>query len=246
MALYLMANSLTSSLMAELAALSPNKFQATTMERLQQLPHLFTSANHLVRLIDSYLFFWMLHHHSFEQAQIHVDICALLSRIRKLNERLQADLDVLIDSSARKSCRVTGDKADKEFKARRKALNASLEMSIFLAKVVNDEFMRLQESTTIFLDLLVIGEGFCIASALSVMFATESRLVYSIAYTCFMYAIVSMVISAILCMAVEIRVSIAQCVHGVSPDCGVPDWYLMHIQKSVQGYDRNNQQVTCL
>lgn len=207
LSLYLMFNSLVSNLMAELAALSPNGFQSTTMECLQQFPELLTNANHLIRLMDSYFFVWMLHHHSFEQAQIHVDICALLSRIRKLNERLQADLDALQNISAAKPCQAEDGGTNDGCSAIKEALNARLEMNMFLAKIVNDEFMSLQKSTTTFLDLLTIGQGFCVAAALSVMFATESRLVYAVAFTCFMYAIVSMVLSAFLCMAVEIRVS---------------------------------------
>lgn len=88
-----------SNLLAELAVLSPNRFDSTLLDWLRQVPNLWTNANHLLRLIDSNLFFWMLSHHIFEQAVIHVDICALLSRIRKVNERFQAAASVWLSRS---------------------------------------------------------------------------------------------------------------------------------------------------
>lgn len=200
------------SLMAELAVLSPNKFRSTILECLQQIPNLFTNANHLMRLIDSYLFFWMLSHHIFEQAPIHVDICALLSRIRKLSERFQADLlmDVSITTRIQASGDITNDRGSR---AERKFLNESLKTSIFLAKTVNDEFKMLKKSTTNFLNLLTLGGGLCLAATGSIIFVAESRMTQFVVLICFTYSVLSIVLSAILCMAVEIRVSIPMSFH---------------------------------
>lgn len=191
--------------MTELAVLSPNKFESSMMERLLYVPDLLFDFNHLVRLTDIYLFHAMLLPHIIEEAVIYLDIFALLSRIRKVHERLEEDLDMCIE--LRTLIGTENPLANSDTKVLTLALNKSLEQNLILAKTVNDEFIMIQHSTTTYLDLILLGGGFCIATTSSVLFITKSRLIQFTLVICTLSASLPMILTSLLCMAVEIRVS---------------------------------------
>lgn len=195
------------NILIESAMLGPMGGESATIGYLRRIPKLFMDAGRVLRLIDSYLFYLVPILHVAEQAVVHLDIGALLSRIRKLNDRLEADLEVLICNSLAERGRTHRPNKNRIGSARRKALNQSIEISMFLAKTISDEFASLKRSTTTFLNLLLLGGGICLASTGSLILVTESRLVRMVVITSTMAYICSMALTAIFCMAVEIGVS---------------------------------------
>lgn len=234
LALLTLISAVCIGLIIELSAMSPKRFDSTLGDCFKQVPNFITNSKHLLRLMDTLIFISILFPHQVEAAVAYLNVTALLSRIRKLNERLQEDLDTCLylnrstesnaaraaaskdpdsKSSAEFVPKITIDSIAKQgtsiSNAQKNALNRRLETNMLLAKTVNDEFKMLKKSTTTYLDLLLIAGGFCLAIQGSVLFSSESKVVQVVVAYCIFAAIFPLVMCSIFCMAVEIRVSMS-------------------------------------
>lgn len=218
---------ITNSIIIESTVMSPNGFQ-TTPEALKQVPDLLSSPNHLIRLLDDIALIALSLPHQIEAAVLFLNVTALLSRIRKLNERLQEDLNLCIhlmeiDKPSRsdesrasdidldgilKQVFIDHTEQDSLSTAQKDSLNKSLESSMLIAKTINDEFRMLSKSQTIYLDILLILGGFCVAMQVSFLFSTGSAPAKFVVLLSIIPTAVPVLTSSVLCMAVESRVGI--------------------------------------
>lgn len=221
---------MVTGIIIESTVMSPKGYESTLLEGLEHFPDLISSPRNLMRLMDGYIFIVMLIPHQIEAAALYLNVTALLSRIRKLNERLQQDLNFCLHlTDTVRYMRLVGrsvsqtdsdliinlnhvltDRVDYDTinTAQKDALNKSLEMSMFLAKTINDEFRMLRKSKTVYLDCLLIVGGFCVAMQLSFMFSTASQQVKVIVFFSIFASAFPVIMCSALCMAVENRVSI--------------------------------------
>lgn len=89
----------------------------------------------------------------------------------------------------------------------KQALNESLGQSIYMARMINNEFNALKRTITAYLDLLLIGSGFGIAVAVSAFINAETRLIRLIIMLAIFSCSTPLVICSVFCMAVEAMVS---------------------------------------
>lgn len=87
------------------------------------------------------------------------------------------------------------------------ALNKSLKQSLNMAETISKEFISLKRTLTSYLDLLLIGSGFCLAVAASVVIGAETKLIRVISVFAISSCSGPLIISAVLCMVVESMVS---------------------------------------
>lgn len=228
-------------LFVELAVLSPNKFNSSFSDCIAQLPSLLMSPSHILRLSDQIILLISQMVHHIEASVTYTDLFSLMSRIRKLNERLQEDLDIcryyaymqLLEDKKRGHERLSTEWIysrqqnqclDQKFKdnfqveqgayvygnmspQQKLAVNRSLEQSLVMAKIVNNEFMAIKKSITSYMDMLVMSSGFCISVAFMVLMDAQTNLIafaVSVAVSSFSGPLV---FSSVLCMIIEQMVS---------------------------------------
>lgn len=85
---------LVTTLFVELAYLAP---ETSLCKGSAQIVYLLTDPNHLIRLIDSHLLILCQMSHHLDAAMTYIDLVIFASRVRKVSDRFQNDLDFCRD-----------------------------------------------------------------------------------------------------------------------------------------------------
>lgn len=226
------------NLYIELAVLSANKFNSSLMDCIEQVPNLITSPKHLLRLFDAYILLAVQLPHHIEAATTYLDLGTLISRVRKLIGRLEEDLEMCkhyallyhlkrenkdshnLSSGSPEVDYFTNFRSEDGHKRhnpyvygnisphQRRQLNRSIEQSILMSETINNEFVALKKTITFYLDLLLIGGGFCIAVGTSAMIGAETNLIKLVVILSIVSCSGPLVVCSVLCMTIEALVSI--------------------------------------
>lgn len=217
----------------EISRLTPNPDEASIFDIISATPKFLTCMNSLMRQSDLILLILIQLPNHIDAAVIYWDLVVLISRTRKVCDALEEDLTYYVVKACEyrqlnfghmlHGTQVSETDSDDIFSmtdensnqyefdnityAEKKAMNETLEMHVRLARLLNHEFLDLKRSHTLYLNLLFVGSGFCIALCISLILVVKSKLMILILICLIASCAVPLVGIVLFCVLAEQTVS---------------------------------------